>query len=682
MPRPATLARISLAALALSSTAAASVVFFGTLGGERELIDFPLTALFAVLFLWTSFSFWSATFGFVVRLRAAPRPPPTTHQEARADGSGRLPRTALLMPIYNEDASRTMAGLRAIHESLDATGQGDRFDFFILSDTTDPDIWLEEELAWAHHKSSARGSSGIYYRRRSANLGKKSGNIADFCRQWGTSYTYMVVLDADSVMSGRTLVEMVRRMEEMPQVGILQAPPVLVNCGSVFARLQQFAAGIYGEIFTSGYALWTQLDGNYWGHNAIIRVKPFIECCGLSRLPGRPPLGGEILSHDFVEAALMRRSGWEVRIADDLDGSYEECPATVTDFVRRDRRWCQGNLQHIRLIFAYGFHPVSRIHFGMGAMSYLSSPLWLAFLLLSFLASATRRPVFTGRPSDGQPLVQDSRALLLMMVTTLVLFLPKLWGLLLLFFKDRRKLRAFGGAGRASASVVLESAVSTLTAPIFMVNSVLFVASILAGRAVAWGPQRRGDAAVDLRAAARDHALHTAGGLIGAATTAIFAPNLFWWTLPVTLGLVISAPLAVLLSSIQLGRRLRARGLFLVPEETEPPEVIQRQRRHLRAAQGFADLDAEERLRRVIVDPVLNALHCAALEAAQTPLPAAGRLRQVHRDLLARPRARLHREDKLALLSDAAGLRAMHDEAWRRWPLGLLAAGAAARPPS
>ncbi len=671
MDRRVFLARLLLAALSVGSTAAASVLFSDMLGEDGwSLVDFPLTALFSILFLWTSLSFWSATFGFLHRLRSpVRRPSPAATGSAGGAGPGRLPRTALLMPIYNEDASRALAGLRAIHESLAATGHGDRFDFFVLSDTTDPDIWLKEEIAWAHHKTSARGESGIYYRRRPMNRERKSGNIADFCRAWGPGYTYMVVLDADSIMSGETLLEIVRRMESDPRIGILQVPPVPVNSGSVFARIQQFAAAMYGDIFTSGYALWTQVDGNYWGHNAIIRVKPFIECCGLSRLPGRPPLGGEVLSHDFVEAALMRRAGWEVRIATDLDGSYEECPATVTDFVRRDRRWCQGNLQHIRLIFAYGFNPMSRVHFGLGAMSYLSSPLWLVFLLFGFLGSIGQ----TSGLHDAAQVLADHRGAPELFIATLVtLFLPKLWGLLLVLLGGRERLRAFGGPFRAALSIFLESLVSMLTAPIFMVHNVVFVASTLAGRSVEWRPQRRGEGSVRLRDAARDCALHTAGGFAAGAATALLAPAMFWWTLPISLGLVASAPMSAMLASAGLGRRLRRLGIFVTPQEAEPPEVLRRQHRHLRDVPDLLGSDPETRFRMVIADPVLNALHRAVLAATSPPGAPSPRLPEVRRAVLEDPSCRLRREDKLALLADGESLRVLHAGAWARWPSSLL----------
>jgi membrane glycosyltransferase len=385
------LPRLVLILLTAATTAAATWIFVDLFGADGfSFLDGVLVVLFVVLFVWISLSFWTATMGFIQCVRKYDPHAVIKVRSYVAPNKGPLPRTALLMPVYNEDSTRTFAGLAAIHESLRATGEGHQFDIFVLSDTTDPDKWIAEEQMWARFKASVEGQGGqVFYRRRHRNLHRKAGNISDWCRRWGAHYKHFLILDADSVMAGSTLVEMVRRMEDDDQIGILQAPPVPVNRGSLFARCQQFAASVYGEIFTTGFALWTQVDGNYYGHNAIIRTEAFIKYCGLPDLPGKAPLGGEILSHDFVEAALIRRAGYKVQIAHDLPGSYEECPTTLIDFAKRDQRWCQGNLQHLRLVFAYGFHPISRIHLGMGAMSYLSSPLWLLFMLVGGIVAAT-----------------------------------------------------------------------------------------------------------------------------------------------------------------------------------------------------------------------------------------------------------------------------------------------------
>jgi membrane glycosyltransferase len=293
------------------------------------------------------------------------------------------PKTALVMPIYHEDPERVFAGLRAIYQSLLDTGRVEEFEVFVLSDSRQPDVWLEEEVHWYRMCCDFNAHGRVFYRNRERNIARKSGNLEEFCHRWGGRYRYMIVLDADSLMCGSTLTRMVDLMEAHPPVALIQSPPLPVNHKSLFARILQFGSSLYGDIFTAGASFWQLADSNYWGHNAIIRIKPFVEHCGLPKLPGKEPFGGEILSHDFVEAALLRKAGWEVWLAYDLKGSYEELPPTLIDYAKRDRRWCQGNMQHVRMVFARGFGGLSRLHFLMGIMSYLSSPLWFLFLLVT-----------------------------------------------------------------------------------------------------------------------------------------------------------------------------------------------------------------------------------------------------------------------------------------------------------
>lgn len=678
--RTRTAVRYLLAALSLVTTLAGSYVFAALLwshgGGVLHLLLF---ALFVVLFLWISFSFWTATLGFVKCLsRSGCYTVPPVRESTDSSANFDLPRTAIVVPVYNEPPARVFAGLRACLESLRETGRAERFDLFVLSDTTDPEIWLEEELAWARLRDGYEGPSGVFYRRRQKNTGRKSGNIRDFCERWGARYKYMVVFDADSIMAGATLVEMVRRMEEDPQVGILQAPVVPVNRSSLFARTQQFAARVYGEIFTTGFALWTRTDGNYWGHNAIIRVQTFMDHCRLPRLPGPAPLGGEILSHDFVEAALIRRAGFKVIVAHDLADSYEECPTTLSDFAKRDQRWCQGNMQHLRLLFVYGFHPVSRMHLAMGAMSYLSSPLWLLFMVLGIVVGSgkpgPRRPSLTHNLPLMQSVSSEDLVLIVFLGTMALLFLPKLWGWLLLL-RDPVRLRAQGGAFRTALSVLLEACLSVLMAPVFMVFHVSFVVSTLLGRSVEWTAQRRGESATAVREAIGTHALTTLGSLVAALLIARLAPEMFWWTLPVLLGLVASVPLDVLLSSVRVGRWLRRRGLLLIPEETQMPKVLKRQRTCLAELQEVTRATQRvSALHRVVVDPMFQALHVAMLRGSKIKADSVSddRLHRIRQVALHAGPTYLTREHQLLLLADEASMDWLHRAAWSQWPLETL----------
>jgi membrane glycosyltransferase len=332
-------------------------------------IELAIVIVFAILFAWISIGFWEALAGLVTLARSYDRFVVTPRKDEEVTLGGMTWPTAILMPIANEEVDRVFAGLRVIYESLEKTGELHHFHFFILSDSGDPDKWVEEEIAWAEICSSLDAFDRIFYRRRRVNLKRKSGNIADFCRRWGRSYRYMVVLDADSIVTGPTLVKMVWSMEKHPRVGILQSAPLAVNRETPIARCQQFANHVYGPMFAAGLHYLQLGDSHFWGHNAIIRIEPFMKHCGLPQLPGKPPRGGYILSHDFVEAAFMRRGGWEVWLAYDLEGSYEEVPPTLLEEVKRDRRWCQGNLQHVRLLFTKGLFSAHRALFLHGAMS-------------------------------------------------------------------------------------------------------------------------------------------------------------------------------------------------------------------------------------------------------------------------------------------------------------------------
>src|SRR5580704_17548200 len=334
--------------------------------------------VFFVLFTWITGAFWTAVAGFVVQLIG--RDSAVTHS---SEGEGRPPkgRTAVIMPIYNEDTTRVFAGLDVVWASLKARAEQAAFDLFVLSDTRKPEIGAAEELAWARLVERHEGQGRIFYRRRKENLRRKAGNIADFVESWGGAYDYAIVLDADSIMSGHALVTLAQMMDLHPEAGIIQALPTPAGRETLFARLIQFAARLNSLMLASGLAFWQLGEGNYWGHNAILRLRPFAEHCSLPRLRGAPPFGGEILSHDIVEAAFMRRAGYKTWLAPDIEGSWEEIPSNVLDFAARDRRWAQGNLQHIGVMPMGGLHWLSRVHMLTGILSYVTAPMWLLVLI-------------------------------------------------------------------------------------------------------------------------------------------------------------------------------------------------------------------------------------------------------------------------------------------------------------
>ena len=379
----------------------------------------------------------------------------------------------------------------------------------------------------------------------------------------------MVVLDADSLLDGRTIREMVRRLDQSPNVGILQVPTRPVNRSSLFGRIQQFAASVYGPLAADGLAFWLGSASPYWGHNAIVRVAPFMVHCRLPRLPGREPLGGEILSHDFVEAALMRRAGWEVRLAPDLGGSYEEVPANLLAHAARERRWCQGNLQHLRLVFAPGFTLASRLTFAVGALSYLCAPAWAIFTLLVTVGSPLSSWAWKGRVSvdAGGP------TLFLLAATLTLLLLPKVLAVIRLL-TTRGALCGQGGPVAVIASVAGETLFAALVTPIVLAFQTQFVLAVLSRTAVDWGSQRRGDHATATSDAVRAHAGHTLWGVTVGTVAYILEPPLFYWLVPSLAGLTLSIPLSVASSRASWGRLTRRWGLFLIPEEMSPPPLL------------------------------------------------------------------------------------------------------------
>ncbi|MDG2520385.1 glucans biosynthesis glucosyltransferase MdoH [Caulobacter segnis] len=539
---------------------AIGVVSAGVQLGRQGLgpVEVAALVLFSILFAWVAFGFVSAVAGFMVRLR----------DRKTAGRSQPQPilftRTAVLLPVYNEDPGRILAAVQAMTEDLADRGVAELFDVFILSDTRDMAAARAELAGVDRLRAKLPASPGIYYRRREENTDRKAGNIADWVETFGAAYTSMVVLDADSLMSGETLIELVARMEADDELGLLQTSPELVNAETPFARLQQFASRAYGRMIAAGQDWWSGAEGNFWGHNAIIRTRAFASCAGLPKLPGRKPFGGLILSHDFVEAALLRRGGWKVRMAADLGGSFEETPPTILDMAIRDRRWCQGNLQHAGVLGAAGFHWISRVHLLRGILSYATSPLWLMMLLAGAGVWMNGRSGGLIGPSNG--------AAWLFGATMAMLIAPKLLSNILTL-TDKRERQAFGGGARYGASVVFEIIGSTLVAPVLMLMQSASVLQVLAGRDSGWSTQSRDPGRLSRREAWRLHRGHIMIGLAAAAIVLAIDPVMLWWSAPVYLGLVISTPLAMALSNPGFASCF---GLLTTPEERDVPAIVRR----------------------------------------------------------------------------------------------------------
>ncbi|MBS0334467.1 MAG: glucans biosynthesis glucosyltransferase MdoH [Proteobacteria bacterium] len=470
-------------------------------------------------------------------------------------------RTALLMPLYHEDAEATFARLAGLDASLARLGASDAFDIFVLSDSRREEVAAAEQAAY--HALRPQAHSRLYMRRRHENTERKAGNIADWVRRFGGAYEFMVILDADSTMAGDTLLRLVDAMQRRPGVGLIQTAPTITNAGSLFARMSQFGVRMYGRVAAAGLAWWAGAEGTYWGHNAILRTRAFAEAAGLPILPGVKPFGGHVLSHDVVEAALLRRAGWAVHVTAALDGSCEETPPTIPDFLQRDQRWCQGNLQHLRLLGAPGLHPVSRAQFAMGAMAYLSSPLWFAGLVIG-LAIQLRYPV--DWDSFWYFLHPTLSPFLLTSVLSGVLLIgPKLLGCALVLGRPGER-RAFGGAKAVLKSMALEIALSAALAPVMMIANTRFVFLTLRGRDAGWRPQRRdaeGLAWGDAFAAMRWQMIAGVGFCVALA----FRPDLAVCFAPIVLPLLFAAPLVVWTSRRSVGERLAKAGYLATPDE-------------------------------------------------------------------------------------------------------------------
>lgn len=646
--------RMALAALILLPDIYATQLVAEALPPDMHpLLGGAYLGLFALLFAWISMGFCIAAAGLMLHLRREPYA--ITRSLRRPGPAAPSARTAILMPIYHEEPGRVFAGLETMYRLLDESGQLEQFDFFVLSDSRDPAVWLAEEQAWGSLCRKLDAFGRIYYRRRAVNSEGKAGNIADFCRRWGAAYPYFIILDADSLMTGDAMLALVQMMERNPQVGLIQTLPFTVNRSTLFARAQQFTNRVHGPVFAAGLHYWQLGDGNYWGHNAILRTAPFMAHCGLPELPGKAPLGGHIMSHDFVEAALLRRTGWEVWLAYDLPGSYEESPPTLIDYLARDRRWCRGNLQHAKLLLAAGLHPMSRAHFANGILAYLTAPLWALLLLFGTLIAGWAAI----GSAEAESAVQHPGGMLAAAVfvcTLLLLLLPKLFGPMLIA-QDPAALRRFGGQGRLAVGVVLEIVLGTLMAPLLMMAHSRFVLGTLLGRDTAWGAQCRADRDLDWREAWGHYRLETGLALCWGWLAWHLDPLFFAWLSPVLLGLLLAAPLAVLSSSVTLGTRLAELGIWLIPEESRPPDALRRLRTLLRQ-QPARPMGG---LQELLADPVATALHLTVLQSGAVGLrPADGSAAALCERVLREGAAGLSTEEQVQLLADPQSLMRLH----------------------
>lgn len=575
--RTAVFARVMLALAVAGTTYVFAINLYAVLSVQQPT---PLQLVFWVAatlcFAWIAIGASSAVIGFALLVTNQLRPsnPETPVADPAAS------RTALLFPVYSEDPGEVAATIEAMADDLDSGGSA-IFDVFILSDTQDQARRSVERRFYTELAIKVADRMRIYARWRTPNTAKKAGNIGDWITSFGGAYRYFVILDADSIMTGRTLHALVGAMEADARLGLLQTVPRLVGARTTIARAQQFAGAYYGPLVATGIAAWQGDSGNYWGHNAIIRTEAFASSAGLPELPGKPPLGGHVLSHDFVEAALLVRAGWRVRLDPVIGGSYEGCPPTLDELLTRDRRWAQGNLQHLKIVRASKLAAISRLHLALGAWSYLASPVWAATLLVGLVLAVEGKyanPSYFGSEISlfpQWPVFDSEKALALFVATLAVVHLPKILGIAWAAWSGRAMRRGKSIIGLIGGGM-LESVLAAIVAPILMVGQTIAVLAILAGRDSGWGAQRRTVRHATLVDHIRQYKWQTAVGVVTAVVCGAISWSVLAWMSPVIVGLIGAAPIAMLTgrtaprfieSALRIGEDLAPTPLLLARDD-------------------------------------------------------------------------------------------------------------------
>ena len=554
-------ALVTTTIVALLWLAATALAPMTSVPGETILL-----AAFAMVLPWTVICFWNAVIGLLV-MRCA-RDPVACVNPAAARAGDEPPRvsTAILLCIRNEAPERLTPNLSAMMGGLVAAGVADRFHVYVLSDSDVPAIAAEERARFRALAEEWHGRIGLTYRRRDHNAGFKAGNIRDFCGRWGHRHELAITLDADSFMSAEAILRLVRIMQADPKLGILQGLVIGLPTTSAFARVFQFGMRLGMRSYTIGSAWWQGDCGPYWGHNAALRLKPFAAHCELPVLPGNGPLDGFVLSHDQLEAVLMRRAGYEVRVLPEETLGWEQNPPTLIEFMRRDLRWCQGNMQYRRFLAMPGLRPVSRYQLVLAMLMFLGSPAWIALLVAGTLTTALA--------GDPTRILRAGPAESLFWLVLAMWFAPKIATLIdVLARPDLR--HAYGGTMRLVGSTTAEIAFSVLLAPIMWLAHTRFLCGLMIGRrATGWHGQAREAHGVPWSVAARHLWPQTLLGTATLGALALTAPGAVPYASFVALGLALSIPFAVLTATAGFGRLLMRFGVGRLPEETGPPDVL------------------------------------------------------------------------------------------------------------
>ena len=565
------LAFLGLVLATMAALAAWLVQIFSPKGlSAAELV---LVALFVLNTPWLSIGLWNAVIGVIVMHARPDWLRLVLPLNGLADDGTVAPvpvagRTAIVVPVRNEDPDEVLARLGAVARSLEGTGCAAAFELFLLSDTSRADIAAAEERLVAAWREEGRFRLRLRYRRRPVNHGHKAGNIREFCQRYGDGFRYMVLLDADSLMTGAAIVRLVRVMQLNPQLGILQTLVTGLPSQSPFSRIFQFGMRHGMRSYTAGSAWWQGDQGPYWGHNAIVRLAPFRAACGLPRLSGSGPLGGDILSHDQVEAVLMRRAGYEVRVLPIEDGSFEENPPTLQEFIRRDLRWCQGNMQYLRLLGLPGIRLLGRLQLVLAILMYTAAPVWYCFMTVGIADSALTR-------AEGGSLQLQGDLVIALFVTVLLMnFAPRILGVIDVLLRPRERER-YGGTAALVRGACIELLFSVLVTPAVALAQAIFIAGLFAGRCITWEAQERGQREISPGEAASALWPQLLAGVCLALALAVAAPDYLLWGMPVIAGLLLAIPVAIVTSGRRLGRFLAHAGWCAIPEEIDPPVTVE-----------------------------------------------------------------------------------------------------------
>jgi membrane glycosyltransferase len=558
--------RLFFVAVALTMAALIALAALALSPGGLGAVDVLLLALFAVTLPWYVIGFWNASIGLALMRFARNPVAAVTPVAGLVRGDEPITAsTAIVLCIRNEPPERVARLLTPMLAGLASRGVGEHFHVYVLSDTSKPDIAALEDASFAALASAWRGRIALTYRRRAENTGFKAGNIADFCVRWGKDHDFAVMLDADSVMTVDLVLKLVRVMQIDPRLGILQSLVIGMPSASAFARIFQFGMRLGMRSYTLGSAWWQGDCGPYWGHNAIVRLAPFMAHCELPVLDDDALVKGHVLSHDQIEAVLMRRAGYEVRVLAEEGESFEQNPPTLVEFIRRDLRWCQGNMQYWHFLHLPGLPPVSRYQLIFAILMFLGSPAWIGLLLIGS-ASAAMAPT----PAD---FMRFDAGMALLLLVLAMWFAPNIATVVDVL--SRPKVRyLFGGGLRFSISFLITIVFVVLVSPIMWASHTLFLTRLLTGRTVGWGAQTRDDHEVPWSLAVRQFWPHTLIGLAPLALLAAAMPSALPYALLLAGGPLLSIPLAVVTAAPAAGRALIAAGLDRLPEEILPPPEL------------------------------------------------------------------------------------------------------------